>query len=245
MKTKTFFVFLRTFSIIFLISIFYSGLSAQQSVEELKNKNGEGTEVQYLLYLPQGYQADGAAWPMILFLHGSGERGTDIEIVKKNGPPKLIAEGKQFPFIIVSPQCPEGMRWSVDTLNDLLNSVVAKYNVDTNRIYLTGLSMGGYGTYALAMAYPHRFAAIAPVCGEGDLTRAEVLKDTPIWVFHGEKDNVVPIETDILMVQILRNMGNPVKFTTYPNVGHDAWTPAYNNPKLYKWFLKHKRKPVK
>lgn len=200
----------------------------------------------YLLYLPEGYGATQEEWPLILFLHGSGERGSDLNKVALHGPPKLIAkEMKTFPFVIVSPQCPAGDRWrsdaQVDTLNALLDSIVSQYRIDTDRIYITGLSMGGFGTWNLAGAYPDRFAAIAPVCGGGDAEHAASIAHLPIWVFHGEKDQMVPIKESEEMVDALKKSGCRVKFTAYPDAGHDSWTATYQNPELYTWFLKHTR----
>ncbi len=122
---------------------------------------------EYLLYLPEGYAEQEASWPLLLFLHGAGERGDSLDLVNVHGPPKLIEQGQGFPFIVVSPQCPVEQRWSVKTLDKLLNDIAAQYRVDEDRIYVTGLSMGGFGTWNLAARFPHRFAAIAPICGGG------------------------------------------------------------------------------
>lgn len=194
----------------------------------------------YLLYLPKDYGKDaGKKWPVLLFLHGSGESGADIEKVKAHGPPKLIAAGKEFPFIVVSPQSPGG-GWNVEVLNNLLDEIIKTHTVDENRIYLTGLSMGGYGTWAWAQDSPKRFAAIAPICGGGMPRRAYAIRNVPIWVFHGAKDPTVPIKEAEDMVAALKNAGaNDVKFTVYPEAGHDSWTATYDNPELYEWFLKH------
>ena len=196
----------------------------------------------YLLYLPKEYGKEKKEWPLVLFLHGIGERGNDLQLVKRHGPPKLVEAGKEFPFILVSPQCPDDSWWSNDVLDGLLQEVEEKYDVDKNRVYVTGLSMGGYGTWSLAMEYPHRFAAIAPVCGGGNERLVCKLKDMPIWVFHGAKDNVVPIAESQKLVDALKKCGNDVKFTIYPEANHDAWTETYNNPKLYKWLLSHSLK---
>ena len=200
-------------------------------------------ELKYLLYLPQDYDKDaGKAWPLVLFLHGSGERGTDLEAVKKHGPPKLVAEGKQFPFILVSPQCPPEQWWDPFVLKGLLDDVQAKYHVDPDRVYVTGLSMGGFGTWDLARHYPDKFAAIAPICGGGDPQFVQALAHMPAWVFHGEDDPAVPIRRSEEMVDALKKAGDPeVKFTRYPGVGHDSWVKAYNDPELYEWLLSHKR----
>jgi predicted peptidase len=187
---------------------------------------------------------------LILFLHGAGERGDDLDLVKKHGPPKILGEKKDFPvafgaasrFIVVSPQCPAGECWCNDTLIALLSNMVAKYRVDRDRIYLTGLSMGGYGTWSLAMEHSGWFAAIAPICGGGFPLLAHKIKKVPTWVFHGAKDEVVPIRESERMVSALKALGGNVKFTIYPKAAHDSWTKTYNNPKLYQWFLRHKRK---
>jgi predicted peptidase len=198
-------------------------------------------KLNYLLFLPEGYGKRDQAWPLILFLHGAGESGSDLAKVKVHGIPKIVETKKDFPFIAVSPQCP-GRGWNVDALYGLLEDVIAKYQVDPDRVYLTGLSMGGYGTWALAAAHPERFAAIAPICGGGSPADAKKLKNLPIWVFHGGKDTTVPVRRSEEMVQALKELGSSVKFTIYPEAGHDSWTQAYDNPELYRWLLEQKRK---
>lgn len=197
----------------------------------------------YLLFLPQEYGADPERrWPLILFLHGAGERGSDLNMVKRHGLPKLVEERPDFPFIVVSPQCPEEEVWDVDTLNALLDELLGSLAADPVRVYLTGMSMGGYGTFALGLAAWRRFAAIAPVCGGGShlLVRPEH-KDVAAWVFHGAKDQVVLSSESERLVGALREVGASVQFTLYPETGHDAWTATYNNPQLYQWFLQHRR----
>jgi predicted peptidase len=205
----------------------------------------------YLLHLPQGYEPKGAKrWPLMLFLHGAGERGTDLKKVAVHGPPKIVKDRPDFPFILVSPQCPESETWSDDILLNLLDSVIAKHKVDTNRVYLTGLSMGGYGTWSLGIKYPERFAAIAPVCGGGETIKVLLasrqksadLKSLGIWAFHGAKDPVVKLEESERMIAALKKVGaKDVELTVYPEAQHDSWTETYQNPKLYQWFLKHER----
>ncbi len=194
----------------------------------------------YLLFLPKQYDTRGK-WPLILFLHGSGERGSNVNDVKRHGVAKIVENQPEFPFIVVSPQCPRGQHWSVPLLNTLLDEAIAAYNVNLERIYLTGLSMGGYGTWRLAAAQPDRFAAIAPVCGGGNPMDAYKLKDLPIWVFHGAIDRIVPFRESEKMVTALKDCGGNVKFTVYPETGHDSWTETYANPALYDWFLQHNR----
>ena len=205
---------------------------------------------EYLLFLPKDYDAKASRrWPLILFLHGAGERGTNVAKVKVHGPPKIVKDKPDFPFVIVSPQCPSGERWSNDVLLALLDEVTEKFKVDTKRVYLTRLIMGGFGTWSLGLTYPEKFAAIAPICGGGDLLtilladpkKVRALKSLPVWAFHGAKDDVVkPIESE-RMIEALKRMGNDAKLTIFPEAGHDSWTTAYNDPELYDWFLKHQR----
>ena len=199
--------------------------------------------LKYLLYLPKEYgkEAD-KKWPVIVFLHGSGERGSDLEKVKVHGPPKLIAAGKDMPFIVVSPQSPlTGRGWETETLNGMLDDVLKTYKTDPDRVYLTGLSMGGGGTWQWSTTNPERFAAIAPICGFGSPLSTRRLKDGPAWVFHGGKDTTVPIANATIMVDAMKANGGDVKLTVYPDAGHDSWTETYNNPELYTWFLSHTR----
>ncbi|VGO12598.1 Poly(3-hydroxyoctanoate) depolymerase [Pontiella desulfatans] len=217
---------------------------AGQQTEKLSTTIQLKAELDYLLHVPEEVPTSGKKWPLMLFLHGAGERGSDLELVKRNGPPMLIAKGREFPFIIASPQCSKDIEWShpekIIALNALIDELVANYPVDESRIYLTGLSMGGFGTWALAASYPDRFAAIAPVCGGGCRMVARRLVDMPIWVFHGAKDKVVPISMSQEMVDALEKKGSTsVKFTIYPETGHNSWVEAYNTPELYKWFLSH------
>ncbi len=199
---------------------------------------------EYLLYLPEDYYKSDKDYPLILFLHAAGESGTDLSQVKKHGMAKVVETRKDFPFIVVSPQNP-GRGWNHEALNALLNRVILDYRVDGDRVYLTGMNTGGFGTWNLATAHPERFAAIAPICGGGDPKAASKLKDMPIWVFHGAKDPTIPLSRSQEMVDALKAIGTDVKFTVYPDAVHDCWTQTYDNPELYAWFLSHKRKTVK
>ena len=209
--------------------------------------------LKYLLFLPKGYkEKPDAKWPTILFLHGMGERGDNLELVKKHGIPKIVEKKEDFPFIAISPQCPLTSVWPTMTeeLHALLVDAVQRYNVDETRIYLTGLSMGGYGTWHLAVDYPDLFAAVVPICGGmahdgGILEEIKVLKDMPIWIFHGEKDEAVPVKNSKELYDALKKLGGNVKLTIYPELGHDSWTTTYDNPNLYKWLLKQKHKTKK
>ncbi|HXG47861.1 MAG TPA: prolyl oligopeptidase family serine peptidase [Methylomirabilota bacterium] len=222
-----------------------------QHRKSFQRKLTQKVHLDYLLDLPEGYQPRGARrWPLLLFLHGAGERGTNLAKVATHGPPLLAKQGRSFPFIVVSPQCPAGETWSTPALLALLDDLHKRYRVDPRRVYLTGLSMGGFGTWALAAAHPERFAAIAPVCGGGDIVqvllaegeRRKALKSLPVWAFHGAKDPVVKAEESERMVRAFRDIGNShVKLTVYPEAGHDAWTETYNNPKFYEWLLEQRR----
>ena len=214
-------------------------MKAPQQGRSLKRKITRTVTSEYLIYVPKDYDARSKTrWPLILFLHGAGERGTNLSKVAVHGPPRLAKQGRDFPFILVSPQSP-GRGWDPNVLNALLDSVIKEYHVDKDRVYVTGLSMGGYGTWALAAAHPEKFAALAPICGGGSPADAGKLAKLPIWVFHGAKDTTVPPKRSEEMVEALKAAGGNPKFTLYPEAGHDSWTETYDNPELYTWFLAH------
>ena len=168
-----------------------------------------------------------------------------LNVVKKHGPPKLIDAGKDFPFIVVSPQCPKDHWWEPLEVKTLLDEIVEKYKVDQDRIYVTGMSMGGFGTWYLAALQPDRLAAIVPICGGGDAIWAKRIAHIPAWVFHGAKDQAVPLERSKQMVEAMKKNGGNPKFTIYPEAGHDSWTEAYANPQLYEWLLQQKHSAKK
>ncbi len=216
--------------------------AGSQSSVDFKKQIVKTLAVKYLLYLPDDYGKDAQQkWPLMIFLHGSGESGDDLEKVKAHGPPKLIAAGKAFPFIVVSPQSPGG-GWNTETLNAMLDDLLKTRAIDEDRVYLTGLSMGGFGTWAWAQENPERFAAIAPICGGGLAWRARRLQNVPTWAFHGVKDPTVPVRASEEMVDAMKKANAlEVKLTEYPEAGHDSWTVTYNNPELFAWFLQHTR----
>jgi predicted peptidase len=203
----------------------------------------------YLVHVPlQALRSPSDRWPMILFLHGRGESGDDPALVELQGLPPHIARQPDFPFIVIAPQCPVGTWWPelTDGLARLLDLCLASYPIEPRQMYLTGLSMGGYGVWYLGTAWPGRFAALAPICGGGHgfhgfPERVRLLKETPVWAFHGAQDDVVPVSASEVLVNVLRECGGEVDFTVYPEAGHDAWTATYANPELYRWFLRHKR----
>lgn len=212
----------------------------------LSFKTSDNVDVSYLLYLPEDYSADSTKVPLMLFLHGRGESHGPLSIVAKWGPPRLAAAGTSMPYIIVSPQCPGDDRWSSETqqkrLSELLDSISETYPVDSSRVYLTGLSMGGMGSWALAAKSPERFAAVVPICGGGDPATGPKLADLPIWVFHGDADTAVPFTRSVEMVDaVLAAGGKQIRFTTLEHVGHNSWSPAYAMPQLYQWIDSQRR----
>lgn len=198
--------------------------------------------LKYVIHLPDGYDPDsGKEWPMILFLHGAGTRGDDLKMISDDVPFVYAQNTKGYPFILVGPQCPADEMWSSDALNSLIDEVESLYHVDKSRIYLTGYSMGGSGTWNMAMDYPERFAAVAPLCGRAAPPKLVKIAHKPVWVFHGNKDDVVSFENSEVMVNCLKEMqADHVKFTVYEGAGHDVWTETYSRPELYEWFLNYR-----
>jgi acetyl esterase/lipase len=209
----------------------------------LRQRLGLAEKYPYLVDLPQGYDADPARrWPLILYLHGNAQLGNDLRLVRDSGLAAVISRGRQVPAIVVSPQIALGESWSSRVLSQLLDEVSAKYRVDLDRVYLTGISAGGDAVWALADDQPGRFAALAPVAGEGDPTEAVRIKDIPTWVFQGAKDEVVPPVQVINMVNALRQAGGHTHLTLFPNARHGkSWDLTYDTDALYPWLLAQKR----
>lgn len=205
-----------------------------QSADDPKTKLG------YLLYLPETYGKADAKSPLLLFLHGAGERGTDLSLVTIHGPPKMISQGQHLPFVVVSPQCPEKQIWNVKLLLALLDDLEARYSIDRDRVYVSGLSMGGVGTWALIAAEPDRFAAAVPVCGHSHPLAAPHAARVSTWVVVGDRDARLLVGNSLGMVNSLQAMQADVKFTLYSGVGHDSWTQTYGTPELYEWMLRHR-----
>lgn len=202
----------------------------------------------YLLHIPAGAAGSPdteTRWPLMLFLHGSGERGTDIARVKVHGPPRIAELQADFPFILVSPQLPEEEDWDIAKLDAILDHVMATWPVDPARVYLTGLSRGGHATWRWGAAEPDRFAALAPVAGRGDPATACALVEVPVWAFHGDRDDVVTPEGSFAMARAIRACGGRLaRLTIYPDLGHNAWDPAYDDPALYLWLLRQRNERV-
>ncbi len=216
-------------------------LFADQTEESFQKKIEEPIGLRFLLYLPDGYEEnESRKWPLVVFLHGAGERGDDLSKVAIHGPPKKVAAGESFPFILASPQCPADSWWTDEPVLELFDHLEKTYRVDKSRVYLTGLSMGGYGTWHFGTKQPERFAALAPVCGGGVPYRMRWIKQKPVWAFHGAKDTAVPLDESERLITQLQGMKNQnARLTVYPEAGHDSWTEAYNTPELYTWLLSH------
>lgn len=214
----------------------------RQVAQQLKLENS--CTVRYYVYLPEDYSPE-KTFPLMLFLHGRGERGDkpeELQRVLSHGPPKLIAQGKHFPCIVISPQqTTDNQWWTISNLLAFLEKVEKEYPVDSSRIYCTGLSMGGFATWSLGAELPSHFAALAPICGGGEIEWAGNLSQTPTWAFHGTKDDVIPVQRSEEMVEAIRNQNAEIKLTLYPEADHDSWTQTYNNPDLYQWIFSHQK----
>lgn len=195
-----------------------------------------GNIKQYLQYIPSVYnQRPNYKWAVIIFLHGVGEVGTDINKLRNVALPKVIM-GK--PFVMLAPQCTTGW-WSTSVLQKFLQQVKTKYNIDTNRICVTGLSMGAYGAWDWSANYPRQFSSVVPICGGGTTSLACNLKNVPVWAFHNTYDPTVSVEQSRAMVNAIKACGGKlVKLTEYPLRAHNAWTKAYADTALYNWMLK-------
>jgi predicted peptidase len=240
-----------------------------------------GTERAYWLYLPRGYREDGPAWPVILFLHGGGERGEDPQKVLKNGPIREVANGRDLPFILIAPQMPSrpadappmppltpwpqdqrkpmvrepaetereegplgppnGWHESEHDLLTIVDDVLGAYHADADRVYLTGLSYGGFGAWYMATWHPDRWAAVAPICGVGDPAEVHRIGKTPVWLFQGGRDWLVLPQRSLRTADALDAAGGNVRVTVHEDLGHDCWTRAYGGWDLYAWFLSHTR----
>jgi len=234
-----------------IVGLFLVSQSAAQESQpmageqvEMSFKTSDSADVGYLVYLPKDFKADGEKeFSLIFFLHGRGESNGPLSLVAKWGPPMMAARGDDLPYVIVSPQCPKEDNWSSETqqkrLTELLDNVVKKFKVNEQKLFLTGLSMGGYGSWTMAADHPTRFAAVAPVCGGGNPEDAGKLKDVPIWAFHGDNDRAVPFQKSVDMVEAIKAAGGEsIRFTSLENIGHNCWSSTYATPELYQWMEK-------
>jgi predicted peptidase len=212
--------------------------------------------LKYRLLKPMEYQS-GKKYPLVLFLHGAGERGDDNVVTLKHGAKDFVDKTRreQYPSYVVVPQCPKDRKWSevdwsketseqpqqpsqsLQSVKELLDEMIETAGVDKNRIYITGLSMGGYGTWDAIARYEAFFAAAAPICGGGDPKMVNKFSKLPIWCFHGDADSVVKVGRSREMVEALKKVGSPIKYTEYPGVQHDSWSATYANPEFYRWLF--------
>ncbi len=204
----------------------------------------KGKERRYVVYVPHDYTPE-KAWPLVLFLHGSGERGKDGLLPTEVGIGRAIRlHADRFPCLVVIPQCPDDVWWdkAIEDFETAVADTEKEYNIDPSREYLTGLSMGGYGTWMYGAKNPGRFAALAPICGGGKPDDAPVLAKTPIWAFHGADDKTVPPEKSREMVEAVKKAKGNIKYTEIPTTGHNSWDAAYDDPDTMKWLLKQRTK---
>ena len=231
-------------SLLFSVAVVSADAPTAGRQVEVALETEHGT-IPYLLYLPKNYDS-AETFPLMLFLHGRGESNGPLRLVEKWGPPRMASRGVDLPYVLISPQCPREKRWTSDDqlamLLSLLDHVTTEFKIDAQRTYLTGLSMGGYGSWRLAADHASRFAAAAIICGGGDPATAPRLKDLPIWVFHGTKDTAVPFSKSVEMVDAIRKTGGEkIRFTSLEEIGHNSWSAAYATPELYTWLNKHTR----
>jgi predicted peptidase len=218
----------------------------------------KGTEYKYQVFVPDNWTSS-KKWPVILFLHGAGERGDDGLVQTEVGIATAIRRDRsRFPAVVVMPQCRKDIWWAGSPMDDVAMAALAQaqkeFHGDPQRVYLTGLSMGGYGSWALAGKYLGKFAAVVPICGGvlvPEKARAQSPDDktpytdaaakigaaTPVWIFHGGADPVVPVTESQRMNEAMKALGGEVHYTEYPGVGHDSWNKAYAEPELITWIL--------
>ncbi|WP_460636837.1 carboxylesterase family protein [Larkinella harenae] len=220
-----------------LLVLCVGSLAEAQSIPQSKAKARE--KYKYLLYKPKEYANNQRAYPLVISLHGSSLKGDDVNKLKRYGLPQLVDQGREYEFIIASPQCPDGKFWSTDNwFEPLYEELTARYRIDPKRVYLTGISMGGYGAWQTAVAYPDKFAAILPLCGGcDDSTQVCRISHVPVWTFHATDDYVIPIDETERLVRRLNLCNGNVKFTKLNNVGH-AIQYLYEDNSLYDWLLK-------
>ena len=227
----------KTLCALFLLLYLSTSSYAQSKVKAKYN---------YLLYLPKSYTKGQKQYPLVIYLHGGSQKGNDLNKLKGYGLPYVVDKGHKFKFIIASPQCPANEYWTTeDWFDSLYHELTTKYRIDINRVYLTGISMGGYGTYTVAMDYPEKLAAIVPLCGginDSDTSRLCNIKHIPIWTFHGTADDKISITETERVVKGLKPCGGNIKFTRLQNEGHGIEYLYKTKPQIYDWLLKHKKR---
>lgn len=199
-----------------------------------------------MIYVPANYDPS-QTWPLVVFLHGAGERGDDgVDQTTVGIGPAIQKNPERFPCLVLMPQCASGDRWTSDTAMGHIDNAIAQaldaYTIDESRISLTGLSLGGYGSFAYGAENADRLSAIMPVCGSGETSKAAKLATTPMRVFHGADDSVVPPQGSRDMVAAIRAAGGDIQYTEYPNTGHNSWDQAYGDPEAIAWLLAQRSK---
>jgi predicted peptidase len=261
----------RRFALVTWLFVLYASLvfAADKAQTGFLNRTitVEGSTYPYVVYVPSDWTPQ-QKWPVILFLHGAGERGSDGLKQSEVGLGRAVRlHPERFPFIVVMPQCPEGLWWPQAAMEKMalaaLDAEIHEYNGDPSRIYLTGLSMGGYGTWAIAANNPAKFAAIAPVCGGVSISEhlakltgfpvthdasvftetAQKVRNIPVWIYHGGADPTVPVTESQNMTKALQQLGADVSYTEYPGLGHNSWDSAYGEADFPQWLLAQQLKP--
>jgi predicted peptidase len=245
---------------IWLISLWAGCIAHAVQPEAREWKSPGGSVVKYRWSAPANPEP-GKTYPLVLFLHGSGERGSDNTAQLRHGVMPILKAAEKLgqPCFLIAPQCPEDRMWSpidpegkkltaadqpnemLDPIVALINDTQAKYPVDPNRLYVTGISMGGFGIWDLLGRMPGKIAAAVPICGGGDPTLAARFKDVPIHAFHGELDSAVPVAATREMIAALEKAGGKPKVTIYPGVDHVCWIQAYDDPELYRWLFAQRK----
>lgn len=199
----------------------------------------------YLLSLPENYYKEpGKKWPVIFYLHGSKARGNNLKKLEQYGLPYYLSTGKKIDFIVISPQCPWGKDWSTDDwFNPVYDEVASKYRVDECRVYMMGMSLGGFGTWALANRMPNRFAAISPMCAGAHLAWVENISHIPTWIFHGTADTIIPVSRADEMARALKTKNDNLRFSRLVQHGHDI-SVQFNNDALYVWLKQFSLKRI-
>lgn len=224
-----------------LLTVIVFSVFISQSFAQEKQK----VNYKHLTDLPKNYNTDTSKYPLVIYLHGGSQKGNDLEKLKIYGLPYLVDQGKDFDFVMVAPQCPEGRYWSTENCFDsLYNEVTANYRIDKSRVYVTGISMGGYGTYIAALDHPEEIAAIVPLCGginDIDTSRICTLKDIPILTFHGTADTEISIrETDRIANSLKMCNGN-ITFHRLEDEGHGIQYLYETKPAIYEWLLRQRK----
>ncbi|WP_233789461.1 alpha/beta hydrolase-fold protein [Sphingobacterium sp. HMA12] len=212
-----------------------------QSIAQEKPK----ANYKHLTYLPKSYNTDKSKYPLVIYLHGGSQKGNNLEKLKIYGLPYLVDQRKEFDFIMVAPQCPEGKYWSTENWFDsLYDEVTSKYRVDKSRVYVTGISMGGYGTYITALDHPEKIAAIVPLCGginDNDTTRICTLKDIPILTYHGTADDEISKQETERIADFLNKCEGNIIFHRIAGEGHGIQYLYETNTEIYEWMLRQRK----